>query len=64
MKTEENKMQPPATTAFMRIYKTLKFYLIKLPFVYIAAPLGLLFDFIITFPYIVMTELDGRRGKK
>lgn len=58
-------MQPTsADTAYIRVYKTLKFYLIKLPFVYIAAPLGLLFDFIITFPYIVMTELDVRRWKK
>lgn len=57
-------MQPTPNTAFVRIYRTFKFYLIKLPFVYIAAPLGFLFDFIITFPYIVMTEIDGRRGKK
>lgn len=56
-------MQPTPNTVFIRVYKILKFYVIKLPFVYIAAPLGFLFDFIITFPYIVMTELDGRRKK-
>jgi len=56
-------MQTTPDTAFVRTYRICKFYLIKLPFVYIAAPLGFLFDFIITFPYIIMTEIDGRRKK-
>gem|GEM_PF-2823798 len=44
--------------------KTLKFYLVKIPFTYIAVTIGFLFEFIITFPYIVMTEIDGRRRKR
>ncbi|NOY68551.1 MAG: hypothetical protein GXP53_03535 [Deltaproteobacteria bacterium] len=60
---EKSRMQTTPDTAFVRTYRICKFYLIKLPFVYIAAPLGFLFDFIITFPYIIMTEIDGRRKK-
>ena len=52
---------PPKRT---RLLKTLKFYLLKLPFVYAAIPLGFIFEFIITFPYIVMTGLDKRRRVK
>jgi len=41
------------------IIKKAHFYLIKLPLIYIAIPTGLIFEFLITVPYIVLCTLDG-----
>ena len=46
------------------LYDRVIFYTIKLPFVFIAAPIGFLFEGLITLPYIIMTEIDGRHIRK
>ncbi len=46
------------------IFKRLRFYTIKLPFVYLMIPLGFLFEFLVTFPFIVMVAIDARRKRK
>lgn len=46
---------------FGLLYRRLRFYALKLPFVYLMIPLGFLFEFIITFPFIVMVTIDARR---
>lgn len=40
------------------------FYTIRLPFVCVMVPVGFLFEFLVTFPYIVLTAIDGRRQAK
>jgi len=46
-----------------KIYKQFIFYTIKLPLIYIAIPVGFIFEYLITFPYIVLCTLD-RPSKK
>jgi hypothetical protein len=46
---------------------TLHFYLIRLPAVFVLAPLGFILEFAMTFPWKPVVALDSRRpghGKK
>ncbi len=52
----------------IKSYKTLrkiKFYTVNLPLILITIPIGFVFEFIITFPFIVFCTIDGmgNRGK-
>ena len=47
-----------------KIYKTLHFYCIKLPFIFIMIPIGFIFEYVITFPFIILTYLDRDASKK
>jgi len=46
------------------ILKTLHFYFIKLPLIYVAIPIGFIFEYLITFPFVILTSLDRRSSKK
>ena len=46
------------------LYKRLHFYGIKLPFVFLMIPIGFLFEFLVTFPFIVMVSIDSRRNHR
>lgn len=54
----------PIRNRWKALYDRGIFYAFKLPFVYIAVPMGFLFEYIITFPYIVMTGIDAHGKKK
>ncbi len=47
-----------------RMIKNLHFYLVRLPFIYLAIPIGFIFEFLITFPYVVMCEIDRKCRQK
>ena len=47
-----------------RAYKTLYFYTIRLPLIYLLIPMGFIFEFLITFPFLVLASLDRNRCKK
>ena|GEM_PF-2956586 len=47
-----------------KIYRTLHFYVIKLPFIYITVPIGFLFEYLVTFPYIIMVSIDTHRQNR
>jgi len=47
------------TPKIRKIYKQFVFYTIKLPLIYIAIPVGFVFEYLITFPYIVLCTLDS-----
>jgi len=47
-----------------KIYKTLHFYFIKLPFIFIMIPIGFIFEYLITFPFLILTTLDRNAPKK
>jgi len=47
------------TSKIRKIYKQVVFYSIKLPLIYIAIPMGFVFEYLITFPYIVLCSLDS-----
>jgi hypothetical protein len=40
------------------------FYAVKLPLIFITIPIGFLFDFLITFPSIILCSLDARLKNK
>ncbi len=40
------------------IYKKILFYTVKLPFIYIAIPIGFIFEYLVTFPYLILCTLD------
>lgn len=44
--------------------KKIKFYTVNLPLILITIPIGFIFEFIITFPYIVFCTLDSMGNKK
>jgi len=46
------------------LYKKILFYTVKLPFIYLAIPIGFIFEYLITFPYIVLCTIDGLFQKK
>lgn len=39
--------------------KKIKFYTVNLPLILITIPIGFIFEFIITFPYIIFCTLDS-----
>jgi len=39
--------------------KTIKFYTVKLPLILIAIAVGFIFEFIITFPFLVFCTIDS-----
>ena len=41
-----------------KIYKQIIFHTVKLPLIYISIPVGFVFEYLITFPYIVLCTLD------
>ncbi len=43
--------------------KVLYFYLWKLPAIYVLLTAGFIFEFITTFPFVVMTYIDAYRRK-
>ncbi|MFO8113339.1 MAG: hypothetical protein R6T92_12600 [Desulfosalsimonadaceae bacterium] len=43
--------------------KILYFYLVKLPFVYILVAIGFVFEFVATFPFVVLVSIDTYRQK-
>ncbi len=43
--------------------KILYFYLVKLPVVYILVTIGFVFEFLTTFPFVVMVSIDTYRRK-
>jgi len=45
-------------------YKKILFYTVKLPFIYLAIPIGFIFEYLITFPYIILCTIDGHFQKK
>lgn len=47
-----------------KIYKTLHFYCIKLPLIFIMIPIGFIFEYVITFPFIILTALDRNSSKR
>jgi hypothetical protein len=46
------------------LYKKIRFYTIKLPFIYLAIPVGFIFEYLITFPYMVLCTIDCLLQKK
>jgi hypothetical protein len=46
------------------LYKQFLFYTVKLPFIYIAIPTGFVFEYLITFPYMVLCVIDSLCQKK
>jgi len=53
-----------APASIYSAYKTLHFYFIKLPLIYILIPIGFLFEFLITLPFLILTSLDRYASKK
>lgn len=52
----------PALSIISKIRKTFKqlyFHVIKLPLIYVAISIGFIFEYLITFPYIVLCTLDS-----
>jgi hypothetical protein len=40
-------------------FKIVKFYTIKLPLILIAISAGLIFEFLVTFPFFIFCTIDG-----
>jgi len=47
-----------------RFGSRLHFYLIRLPLIYALIPIGFIFEFVVTFPFMVLTRLDRDRAPK
>ncbi len=45
-------------------WKQFVFYTVKLPLIFITIPVGFIFDFLVTFPSIVLCSLDARLKNK
>ena len=43
--------------------KQLRFYFIKIPFVYLMVAIGFIFEFLITFPLDILVLIDAHRRK-
>lgn len=41
--------------------KAIRFYAVKLPFIYLMIGLGFVFEFLLTYPYIILVAIDERR---
>lgn len=41
-----------------KTFKQIYFHVIKLPLIYLAISIGFIFEYLITFPYIVLCTLD------
>jgi hypothetical protein len=46
------------------IYEYVKFYIIKLPFIYLLILLGFILEFIVQLPSLVLYTIDTYRGKR
>ena len=44
--------------------KKIKFYTVNLPLILITIPIGFIFEYIITFPFIVLCTLDSLKQEK
>ncbi len=42
-----------------KTFRKIHFYTVKLPFIFIMVPTGFVFEYLITFPYIVLTSIEG-----
>jgi hypothetical protein len=56
----ESLMHP----AIKKNYHVIIFYVIKLPLIYLTLAIGSIFQFLITFPYILICFLDGISTEK
>jgi hypothetical protein len=45
-------------------WKKFVFYAVKLPLIFMTIPVGFLFDFLVTFPSIILCSLDARLKNK
>jgi hypothetical protein len=45
-------------------WKHFVFYTVKLPLIFITIPIGFIFDFLVTFPSIILCSLDARTKRK
>ena len=41
--------------------KAIRFYAVKLPFIYLMIGLGFVFEFLLTYPYMILVAIDERR---
>ena len=41
-------------------WKRFVFYTLKLPLIFITIPVGFIFDFLVTFPSIILCNIDAR----
>ncbi len=57
-------MLPIKTPGMRQTYKNLYFYIIRLPLIYILIFAGFIFEFLVTFPFWVLTSLDRHRSKR
>jgi hypothetical protein len=46
------------------LYKKIIFYTVKLPFIYLAIPIGFIFEYLITFPHLILCTIDSFSQKK
>ena len=46
--------------------KAIRFYAVKLPFIYLMIGLGFVFEFLLTYPFMILVTIDERRqaGRK
>ncbi|MBS3808831.1 MAG: hypothetical protein KGY38_01575 [Desulfobacterales bacterium] len=54
-------MNSETATKIRSYARILKFYTVKLPFVYLMIPVGFIFEYLVTLPYIVLVSIDERR---
>jgi len=50
--------------AIKKNYHAMVFYAIKLPLIYLTLAIGFIFQFFITFPYMLICILDGMSTEK
>ena len=41
--------------------KAIRFYAVKLPFIYLMIGLGFVFEFLLTYPYMILVAIDTYR---
>lgn len=41
--------------------KAIRFYAVKLPFIYLMIGLGFVFEFLLTYPFMILVAIDQRR---
>jgi len=44
--------------------KKIKFYTVNLPLIFFMIPVGFIFEFIVTFPFIIFCTLDSMGNRK
>jgi hypothetical protein len=45
------------------LYKKILFYTVKLPFIYMAIPIGFIFEYLITLPHLILCTIDSLSKK-